>query len=98
MFNLQTSYTQAQQNLGTLLEQIETENTIAMIKRSGHKDIALLTAEELNRLLETVYLLRSPPNARRLLEALEQSQQWDKEEPPSPHTLEELSSELGIER
>ncbi len=98
MFELQTTYTQAQENLAPLLEQIERENTIAVIKRSGHQDIALLTANELRRLLETVYLLRSPTNARRLLEALEESRRWDYVEPSSPHTLDQLREDLGIER
>ncbi len=98
MFARQTSYTAARENLATLLDQIENENTIAVIKRRGHKDIALLPADELSSLLETVYLLRSPANARRLLDALSSSKQWDSTEPPPPHTLDELCSSLGIER
>ncbi|AFY79001.1 antitoxin of toxin-antitoxin stability system [Pleurocapsa sp. PCC 7327] len=98
MFALQTSYTQARENLATLLDQIENENTIAVIKRRGHKDIALLAADELSSLLETVYLLRSPANARRLLDTLEESKKWDATESPLPHTIDELCSELDIER
>ncbi|MGK7878475.1 MAG: type II toxin-antitoxin system Phd/YefM family antitoxin [Xenococcaceae cyanobacterium] len=98
MFSIQTSYTQARENLATLLDQIENENTIAVIKRRGHKDIAMLAADELSSLLETVYLLRSPANARRLLDALEESKKWDGEPPPPPHSIDELCEELGIER
>ncbi len=98
MFSIQTSYTQARENLATLLDQIENENTIAVIKRRGHKDIAMLEASELSSLLETVYLLRSPANARRLLDALEESKKWDAEPPPPPHSIDELCEELGIER
>lgn len=98
MFSIQTSYTQARENLATLLDQIENDNTIAVIKRRGHKDIAMLEASELSSLLETVYLLRSPANARRLLDALEESKKWDVETPPPPHSIDELCEELGIER
>ena len=98
MFSIQTTYTQARENLATLLDQIENENTIAVIKRRGHKDIAMLSASELSSLLETVYLLRSPANARRLLDALEESKKWDEETPPPPHSIDELCEELGIER
>lgn len=98
MFSIQTTYTQARENLATLLDQIENENTIAVIKRRGHKDIAMLSADELSSLLETVYLLRSPANARRLLDALEESKKWDEETPPLPHSIDELCQELGIER
>ena len=88
--SIQTTYTQARENLATLLDQIENENTIAVIKRRGHKDIAMLSADELSSLLETVYLLRSPANARRLLDALEESKKWDEETPPPPHSIDEL--------
>ena len=98
MFSIQTTYTQARENLATLLDQIENENTIAVIKRRGHKDIAMLSASELSSLLETVYLLRSPANARRLLDALEESKKWDEQTPPPPHSIDELCEELGIER
>ena len=98
MFSIQTSYTQARENLANLLNQVENDNTITVIKRRGHKDIALLAADELSSLLETVYLLRSPVNARRLLDALAESKQWDSQTPPSPHSIEELCEELNIER
>ena len=67
MFSIQTTYTQAQENLASLLDRLESENSMAIITRPGHKDMALLSAEELTGLLETVYLLRSPANARKLL-------------------------------
>lgn len=62
MFSIKTNYTQARENLANLLNKIENDNTIAVIKRRGHKDIALLPADELSSLLETVYLLRSTAN------------------------------------
>jgi antitoxin YefM len=54
MFSIQTTYTHARENLATLLDQIDNENTIAVIKRRGHEDIAMLSAAELSSLLETV--------------------------------------------
>jgi antitoxin YefM len=77
MFSIQTTYTQAQENLASLLDRLESENSMAIITRPGHKDMALLSAEELTGLLETVYLLRSPANARKLLAALERSMERD---------------------
>lgn len=98
MFSIQTTYTQARENLANLLNDIENDNSIAVIKRRGHKDIALICADELSSILETIYLLRSPVNAQRLLEALEDSLQWDTKIPPSPHSLDELCEDLNIER
>ena len=98
MFSIETSYTQARENLASLLNEVENDNSIAVIKRRGHKDIALISADDLSSLLETIYLLRSPSNAQRLLEALKDSKQWDKQQPHSPHTVDDLCGELGIER
>lgn len=58
MFSIQTTYTQARENLANLLNEVENDNSIAVIKRRGHKDIALISADDLSSLLETVYLLR----------------------------------------
>ncbi|WP_373479322.1 type II toxin-antitoxin system Phd/YefM family antitoxin [Geminocystis sp.] len=98
MFSIETSYTQARENLANLLNEVENNSSIAVIKRRGHKDIALIGADDLSSLLETIYLLRSPCNAKRLLEALEDSKQWEKQQPPSLHTVDDLCQELGIER
>jgi antitoxin YefM len=73
MFPITTSYTDARKNLATLLERVEQENAVALITRRGHKDIAILPAEELTALLESLHLLRSPRNAARLFNALEES-------------------------
>ena len=97
MFSIQTTYTQAQENLASLLDRLESENSMAIITRPGHKDMALLSAEELTGLLETVYLLRSPANARKLLAALERSMERDVQTIQG-QTVTELCQELGIER
>jgi antitoxin YefM len=73
MFPITTSYTDARKNLATLLERVEQENAVALITRRGHKDISILPAEELTALLESLHLLRSPRNATRLFNALEES-------------------------
>ena len=47
----------------------------------------------LSSLLECVYLLRSPENAKRLFNSLE----WAKETKGESQTIEDLKQELGIE-
>jgi antitoxin YefM len=53
---------------------------------------ALISEAELSSLLETVYLLRSPKNAERLLRALERAKAGTTES----QTVDELRQELGI--
>jgi Antitoxin of toxin-antitoxin stability system len=63
------------------------------IQRRGYEDLVLLPAIELESLNETAYLLRSPQNAKRLLEALQSSF----EDQGKEQTIEELKIEVGFE-
>jgi antitoxin YefM len=90
-----TSYSQARDNFVEILEDLEQGEGIVVIQRQGHEDIAMIAAAELSALLEEVYLLRSPANARRLHEAISWAQ--TQEEPDSKMTLEKLRSEMEAE-
>ena len=66
----QTSYTEARGNLARLCDLVTQDRETVIITRHGAADVALIAADELTSLQETVYLLRSPRNAARLLAAL----------------------------
>jgi antitoxin YefM len=68
------SYTELRENLATLLDKVIDDREAILVERRGHETVALIAADELSGLLETVYLLRSPANAARLLESLAQAQ------------------------
>jgi antitoxin YefM len=69
----ETSYSEARQHLAALLDRaIDDRETIIITRRNGAR-VALLAAAELASYEETAYLLRSPANARRLLDALRES-------------------------
>jgi antitoxin YefM len=89
---IKTTYSHARENLASILEQVTNDREIAIIKRRGREDVALVSADELSGLLETAHLLRSPANAKRLLAAIRRSQ--SKDLPAS--TLEALRAELGL--
>jgi len=67
---IQTTYTQARDGLAKLLDQVTHDREIVVIQRRGEEEVAMIAASELESLLETAYLLRSPANAERLLSAL----------------------------
>jgi antitoxin YefM len=91
-----TSYTQARDNFVKVLEQVEQGDSIVVVQRRGHADVAMIAADELSSLLEQLYLLRSPANAKRLFAALEWSQQRLGES-PTDTTVEQLRSEMEAE-
>lgn len=67
---IQTTYTQARDGLAKLLDQVTHNREIVVIQRRGEEEVAMIAASELQSLMETAYLLRSPANAERLLSAL----------------------------
>ena len=69
----QTTYSQARANLARLCDQVTDNRDIVIISRRKGGDVALISAEELSSILETLHLLRSPKNADRLLSALKQA-------------------------
>ena len=77
MLTSQTTYTQARDNLATLLDKVVNDKEVIIIKRRDGRNVALIAEDELSSLLETVYLLRSPENAERLFSALEWSRSKD---------------------
>jgi antitoxin YefM len=91
-----TSYTQARDNFVKVLEQVEQGDSIVVVQRRGHADVAMIAADELSALLEEVYLLRSPANAKRLFEALEWSQQR-LSAPGVSNSIDQLRTELEAE-
>jgi antitoxin YefM len=65
-----TTYTAARANLKKLCDQVSSTREPVIIHRRNEEDVALVSADELEGLLETAHLLRSPVNSKRLLTAL----------------------------
>ncbi|MDQ2100199.1 MAG: type II toxin-antitoxin system Phd/YefM family antitoxin [Tychonema bourrellyi B0820] len=88
----QVTYTEALANLDELCEQVISDRDTIIITRSDGENVALIAADELASLIETVYLLRSPKNADRLLSTLKDAQARI----VKPQTIRELRQELGL--
>jgi len=88
------TYSHARAHLAELWNELEESREMAVIRRRGHEDMALIPAEELESLRETAYLLRSPANAARLLSALNAARRGKGKR----ITLEALTAELGLEK
>ena len=64
------SYTDARANLKTLMDKAVSSRSPVAIHRRNGGDVVMLSMEEWRGMEETLYLLRSPRNAERLLEAV----------------------------
>jgi len=89
---IQTTYTHARSNLASLWDEVTSNREVVIIQRRGAEDVALISAEELAGLLETVHLMRSPGNAERLFAALGKAMIGEGE----VRTIEELIQAVGL--
>jgi antitoxin YefM len=89
---IQTTYTQARANLAKLFDEVTQNREIVIIRRRRGDDIAVVAADELAGLTETAHLLRSPKNARRLLQALARAQARTEK----PQTMKALKEGIGL--
>lgn len=64
------SYTAARANLAKAMDRVCETHDPLIITRGGQGSVVLISLEDFNALEETVYLLRSPKNAQRLLDAI----------------------------
>ena len=64
------TYTTARANLAKTMDRVCVDHEPVIITRSGETSVVMLSLEDFNSLEETTYLLRSPKNAKRLLEAI----------------------------
>ncbi|WP_257284647.1 type II toxin-antitoxin system Phd/YefM family antitoxin [Endozoicomonas sp. SESOKO1] len=64
------SYTNARSSLAKTMEQVCDDHAPVIITRKNERAVVMMSLEDYQALQETAYLLRSPENARRLLESI----------------------------
>lgn len=69
------TYTTARANLADTMNRVCDDHEPLIITRNGQQAVVMMSLEDFNALEETAYLLRSPKNARRLLDAMTELQE-----------------------
>lgn len=64
------SYSKARNNLAKTMEQVCDDHAPVIITRKSERSVVLMSLDDYQALEETAHLLRSPRNARRLLESV----------------------------
>ena len=80
------TYTAARENLATTMQRACEDHDPVVITRRRDQAVVMMSMEDYASLEETAYLLRSPKNARRLREAVDQLRSGN----GSEHELPEL--------
>ena len=66
------NFSEFRTSLKKYLDSVEDDNEILIIKRKSGKGTVVLSLDEYNSIMETLYLLSSKKNANRLYESIEQ--------------------------
>jgi len=66
------TYTAARQNLAKTMEKVCKDHAPIIVTRKASNSVVIMSLEDFEALEETAYLLRSPKNARRLIESIAQ--------------------------
>ncbi len=66
------SFTEARNNLKTVLDSVVNDANTTVITRRDSEDAVVMSLDYYNSLMETVHLLRSPTNAAHLNRSIEQ--------------------------
>ena len=64
------SYTAARANLARTMADVCNDHAPVIITRKSEAPVVMMSLEDYNSMQETTYLLRSPANARELLESI----------------------------
>jgi antitoxin YefM len=65
------TYTDSRAHYAEVLDAVVNDREEVVITRAGHEPVVIVSLTDFEALRETAYLMRSPANARRLLDAME---------------------------
>ena len=77
------SYTDSRARYAEVLDSVVNDREGVVVTRAVHEPVVIVSVEDYEALKETAYLMRSPANARRLLDAMERLEAGQGE----PHDL-----------
>ena len=90
---IETTYSQARKQLKTLMDRAVDDREVVVVRRRSGGAVAMIAADELQSLMETAHLLRSPKNAERLLTALARARAGE----VAPTAVDAIEKLYGIE-
>lgn len=67
------TYTELRSNLAKYMDEVCDSRDALLVTRQNARSVVMVAEEEYAGLMETVHLLRSPVNAARLLQSLEEA-------------------------
>ena len=88
----QTAYDLVCKNFEQIYDEVISTREPVVVSREGYESVSVIPTDELNRMIETIYLFQSHENGIRLLDALQRA----KKRTNKPQTLDELRKNFGL--
>ncbi|MEI7842048.1 MAG: type II toxin-antitoxin system prevent-host-death family antitoxin [Gallionellaceae bacterium] len=66
------TYSHTRQHLAEIMNKVSDDRAPVLITRQSGNPVVMMSLQDFNALEETAYLLRSPKNAKYLMESIEQ--------------------------
>ncbi len=88
----ETTYSNARAHFAELCDKAVDDRETIIVKRRGGRNVAIIAADELASLLETVHLVQSPRNGLRLFQAIDDLEHGKGEQ----MTIEALRRSVGL--
>ncbi|MFM2004715.1 MAG: hypothetical protein RLZZ09_370 [Pseudomonadota bacterium] len=90
---IETTYSQAREQFKSLLDRAVDDREVVIVRRRSGDAVAMIAADELESLMETAHLFRSPKNADRLLSALARARSGE----VAPTTPSEVAQAVNLD-
>jgi len=74
------SYTESRARYVEVLDSVVNDREEVVVTRAGHPSVVIVSLEDFESMRETAFLMRSPTNARRLLDAMKRLEDGTGEE------------------
>lgn len=71
------NYTEFRKNLTKSLNKVNEDGEVVVVSRSKGKNVVVMSLEEYNSINETLHLISTPANKKRLDEAIEEMERGD---------------------
>jgi len=80
------SYSELRNNLATYMDSVCDDRAPLFVTRQNARSVVLMSADEYESLMETIHLLKSPANAARLMQSIQEADQGklEQHEPLEP--------------
>lgn len=73
------SYTKARQEFALTMDKVIQDHTPVKVTRGDDKRVVILSEEDYDSIMETLYLFSTPTNAERLLKSMDECEQMIKD-------------------